>query len=103
MNLYETCYELGVTKKTMEIMTKKLRKAKCKSAMKNLVILGLVYIFCREEAEQRKALKSKEEECEMLRRDMAALQMEKSENTRKSSDGSFDICCDGKAKIQKSA
>lgn len=99
MQMIDVMYELTSTKAALEAADKTIRRMKGKCARKNLLIAGLLWFgltACKMLGESDKKCK----ELEDKNRDLEAAYATCAAATYKS-ENDMDICCDGKARIEK--
>lgn len=114
MEMIDIMYELANTKSTLEIAGNQILKLKGKCFRKNVVILGLLWFgatACKLLGESDKKLKAAEEYSRNLEIQLAHEQQAIEELNRKGAEMFWadrgeetpekDICCDGKASIDK--
>lgn len=103
MEMMDIMYELATSKTALEMAGNQIRKLKGKCFRKNVAIAGLMWLgltACKMLGESDSKRKAAEEHIRNLEGELAltqqALETLKSENAAER-----DICCDGKASIDK--
>lgn len=100
MEMIDIMYELANAKSSLEIAAKQIRMLKRKCFYKNVVILGLGWFgvtACNLLNESDKKRVAAEEHCRELETQLAHEQNQKGTGEAPKK----DICCDGKASIDK--